>query len=258
MPSITLSTRKSVHENAAIYYEEAKRSRSKADGARKSIVETEKRIADLDKKIAAHQAVQLAKPALKLRREKQWFEKFHHFITSDNTLVIAGSDAKQNEMLVAKHLEEGDLFMHADIHGAPATIIKGGQSATERSLEEAAQFSGSYSSAWKSGLSSVDVYAVKPDQVSKHSHGEVVPKGGFMIKGEKKYFRGAKLGLRIGIRDGLLITEPEMKNSPDLPILLHAGGSKEKGDLAKELAKKLGCEVDELLQLLPSGNGRIA
>jgi len=258
MPSITLSTRKSVHENAAIYYEEAKRCHSKAEGARKSIVETEKRIADLDKKIAAHQAAQLAKPAAKIRREKQWFEKFHHFITSDNTLVIAGGDAKQNELLVAKHLEAGDLFMHADIHGAPATIIKGGQSAPARSLEEAAQFSASYSSAWKSGLSSVDVYAVKPDQVSKHSHGEVVPKGGFMIKGEKKYFRSVKLGLRIGMREGIAIVEPESKASSDLAILIHAGGPKEKGDLAKELAKKLGCEMDELLQILPSGNGRIA
>jgi len=259
MPKITLSARKDINANAAMYYEEAKRAHSKADGARKSIVDTERRIADLEARIAEKRAqLEEKKQNIKIRREKQWFEKFHHFTTSDGILVIAGNDAKQNELLVARHLEPSDLFMHADIHGAPATIIKNGQDAPESSLLEAAQFSASYSSAWKGGLSSVDVYAVKPEQVSKHSHGESVPKGGFMIKGEKKYFRSVKLGLKIGMRDSIPVAEPEMKNSGDLALLLHAGGKKEKGDLAKELAKKLGCEVDELLQLLPSGNGLIA
>jgi len=252
---IELDSRKSLNENAARYYELAKKFRAKAEGVRKAIAETEKRIAELEKKIAEHKEAQLAKPALKIRREKQWFEKFHHFTTSDGFLVIAGADAKQNELLVARHLEAGDLFMHADIHGAPATIIKNGQSAPQRSLEEAAQFSASYSSAWKNALGAVDVYAVKPEHVSKHSRGEFVPNGGFVIKGERKWFRNTKLGLRLGVRDGIAVAEPESKSS-ELNILLHAGGTKEKGELAKELAKKLGCEVDELLQLLPSGRSK--
>ena len=169
--------------------------------------------------------------------------------------MLAGNDAKQNELLVARHLEPPDLFMHAEIHGAPATIIKEGQKAPERSLLEAAQFSASYSSAWKNGLSAVDVYAVKPDQVSKHSQGEYVPKGGFMISGERQWFRHTQLGLRLGMENEIPIVEPESKQSAG-GIPLHPGGSKEKGALAKELAKKLGCDVDELLQLLPSGSSR--
>lgn len=254
---IELSARKSINENAAIYFERAKHYRSKADGARNAIEDTERKLQYLDVLIAEKKAaLEMRKSMVKVRREKLWYEKFRYFTTSDGFLVLAGTDAKQNEILVSRHLEDGDLFMHADIHGAPATIIKKGQQAPERSLEEAAQFSGSYSSAWKNGLSSVDVYAVKPEQVSKHSHGESVPKGGFMIKGEKKYFRSMKLGLRIGVRDGILTVEPEMKPSEDLKIMLKPGGAKEKGTVAKELHKKLAHDQDELLQTLPSGNCR--
>jgi len=257
---IDLSARRSLHENAGRYYDSAKELRAKAEGARKAIAETRKKMAELEEKMKKREEELLAQQQApqKMRREKKWYEKFHHFTTSDGFLVIAGSDAKQNEVLVARHLEASDLFMHAEIHGAPATIIKDGQNAPERSLLEAAQFSASYSSAWKNDLSSVDVYAVKPDQVSKHSHGEYVPKGGFMISGERKWFRHTELGLRIGLgEDDVPTAEPESKNGAGA-ILLHPGGTKEKGELAKELAKKLACDTDELLQILPSGRSRIS
>ncbi|VVC04952.1 Uncharacterised protein [Candidatus Burarchaeum australiense] len=237
---IDLSTRKTMNENAARYYEESKTQRAKADGVRKAIADTQRRLSELEEKIERRKAellVQQQRP-VKLRREKKWHEKFHHFTTSDGFLVVAGGDAKQNETLVAHHLEPADLFMHAEIHGAPATIIKDGQNAPERSLLEAAQFSASYSSAWKNELAAVDVYAVKPDQVSKTSHGEFVPKGGFMISGERQWFKHTKLGLRLGIgEEGVPFAEPESKNSSPT-ILLQPGGTKEKGELAKELAKK--------------------
>jgi len=253
---LELDTRKSINENAARYYERAKKMRAKLAGVKKAIADTERKLEELDEKIKTQKEEALAKPALKLKREKKWFEKFHHFTTSDGFLVIAGRDAKQNELLVARHLEPNDLFMHAEIHGAPATIIKNGQNAPERSLLEAAQFSASYSSAWKNGLASVDVYAVKPDQVSKHSQGEYVPKGGFMIKGERQWFKHTPLGLRLGVENELPTAEPELKSS-ELKILLHPSGRKEKGTIAKELAKKLECDVDELLQILPSGSSRV-
>ncbi len=253
---IDFNPRKSLNENAARYYERAKKMRAKVAGVRKALVDTERKLAELEQKIAANKEELLARPAAPLKREKKWFEKFHYFTTSDGFLVIAGNDAKQNELIVSRHLQSTDLFMHAEIHGAPATIIKEGQKAPERSLLEAAQFSASYSSAWKNGLASVDVYAVKPEQVSKHSHGEYVPKGGFMIKGERKWFRHTGLGLRLGVQEKIPLVEPESKESEELKITLHPGGKKEKGVIAKELAKKLECDVDELLQILPSGGSR--
>ena len=53
-----------------------------------------------------------------------WFEKFHWFISSDGYLVVGGRDAQQNEILVKRFMTQHDIFVHADIHGAPCVIIK--------------------------------------------------------------------------------------------------------------------------------------
>lgn len=53
-----------------------------------------------------------------------WFEKFNWFISSENYLVIAGRDGQQNEILVRRYLRSGDVYVHADIHGATSIIIK--------------------------------------------------------------------------------------------------------------------------------------
>ena len=57
-------------------------------------------------------------------RKQLWFEKFHWFISSENYLVVSGRDAQQNELLVKRHLSVGDAYVHADLHGAPSTIVK--------------------------------------------------------------------------------------------------------------------------------------
>lgn len=57
-------------------------------------------------------------------RKPFWFERFHWFITSENVLVLSGRDAQQNELLFRRHLGRGDLYVHADLHGASSTIVK--------------------------------------------------------------------------------------------------------------------------------------
>lgn len=57
-------------------------------------------------------------------RKVFWFEKFDWFISSENYLVIAGKNAQQNEVLVKRYLNKGDLFMHTDMPGAAVTVIK--------------------------------------------------------------------------------------------------------------------------------------
>ena len=34
------------------------------------------------------------------------------------------TDAQQNETLVKRHMRKGDLYVHADLHGASTTIVK--------------------------------------------------------------------------------------------------------------------------------------
>jgi len=256
---VELDFTKSVHENAARYYEEAKRLREKAEGAEKAVKETEEKLRDLERRIAAEKE----KPKVKVRvkKEKEWFEKFHWFRTSEGLLCIAGRDAKQNELLVARHLEEGDLFFHADIHGASATILKGGEGAGRESKMEAAQFAASYSSAWKMGSATVDVYAVKALQVSKRTEaGEYVGKGSFIIRGTREWFKNTPLGLLIGIGGKGVEVAPVLRGKAGFARCIEVGiGDMEKPDAAKAIARILGGEatVDDVLRALPSGRFRI-
>jgi predicted ribosome quality control (RQC) complex YloA/Tae2 family protein len=246
---ITLKITKSLHESAAEYYEKAKQARKKTHGIEKAIEETK---AELQK---AEKDEEEKKKQVKVKKEKKWYEKFHWFYTSEGKLAIGGKDAQQNDLLFARHLEDDDLFFHADIQGASAVILKEGIAAAWDELLEAAQLAASFSNAWKNGNASVDVYAVRKEQLSKHVSGGYVAKGGFAITGERKWFRTMKLGLRIGIENGEAIILPEIhKKKLEKEILLYpARGGKEKGELAKTIAKRLSVHVDSVMQILPSG-----
>jgi predicted ribosome quality control (RQC) complex YloA/Tae2 family protein len=258
---VELDFTKGVNENAAALYDEAKKLREKAKGAEKAAAETERKLAELGRKMEA----EAAKPAgegVRVKRERQWFERFRWFRSAGGFLCIAGRDAKQNEILVARHLSPGDLFFHADVHGAPATVLKGGEAAPEADRREAAQFSGSYSSAWKTGTATVDVYAVKPEQVSKRAEsGEFAGKGGFIIRGEREWFRSTPLELILASGGKGLEVLPGLagKRAFRDAAVLRPGG-KEKGEAAKAAAKILGtgASMDEILQALPSGGSAVS
>jgi hypothetical protein len=69
------------------------------------------------------------------------------------------------------------------------------------SKREAAQFALSYSSVWKDGKLSGDIYEVDPDQVSKTPEsGEYIEKGSFVIRGDRNYYRDISVGVAIGIK----------------------------------------------------------
>jgi predicted ribosome quality control (RQC) complex YloA/Tae2 family protein len=128
--------------------------------------------------------------------KKLWYHRFRWFITSDGVVVLGGRDASQNEELVKKYMAGGDLFVHADVHGASVVIVKG---RTEK-MDEVVQFAASYSGAWRSGHFSADVYSALPSQVSKTPEpGEFVTRGSFIVRGERTYYRNVPLGVGIGL-----------------------------------------------------------
>jgi len=146
---------------------------------------------------------------MRASRKAKWYERFHWMVTSKGLLVIGGRDASQNERLLRKHLSDYDVIMHADIHGGSVVIVKDWlRSGTEEDLREAATLAACYSKAWKLGLHSVDVFWVKPDQISLSAKpGEYMPKGGFMVYGKKNFIKDVKLELGIGIakQDGEVV-----------------------------------------------------
>ena len=132
------------------------------------------------------------------REKPRWFHRFRWFETSDRVLVVGGRDASQNEELVKRYLEGGDTFVHADVHGGSVVVVKGSTGC----MDQVAQFAASYSGAWKSGHFTADVYAAAPEQVSKTPpSGEYVAKGGFIVRGERTWYRDVPLGVAIGLQD---------------------------------------------------------
>lgn len=203
-----LQLRKSLFENAAEYYEHGKRAKQKSDGAQAALEISRRRLAEAERHIQAAETAQLSKPAevieemAKRRIEgKEWFEKFRWFTSSDGMLVVAGKDVVSNEVLVKKHTEKDDIVFHAEITGAPFVVVKTENKVpTEQTLREAGEFAAAFSRAWREGMGSVDVYWVKPEQLSKTgSSGEYVAHGAFFIVGKRNWMRGVPLRVTIGV-----------------------------------------------------------
>ena len=251
---IHLDTSKNAHENAARYYEEAKEIKRKIEGLEKAIEDTKKELAKAEKEAAEK------KEEVKVKREKAWYEKFHWFFTSSGKLVIGGKSAQQNDLVFAKHMEQSDIFFHADIQGASAVILKDGVNASDEELVETAQFAASFSNAWKNGNASVDVYAVKKDQLSKHVQRGYIPAGAFAIAGERKWFKNTKLALKIGVcgHDHIIEILPEMSKTKlaNEIILYPSKSGKEKGELAK-YTKFEQLKIAEQIKLMDQSVGGI-
>ena len=254
---IEIDFTKSAQDNADEHYKKAKKLLLKKEGAEKAVKELEARLAKAEK-----DNVTVQKPRPKKIIEKQWYEKFHWFFTSNNMLVIAGKDAHQNEMLNSKHFEDSDLFFHANIFGAPVTILKGGREAGVEIRQEVAQFAASYSSAWKQGLHAIDVYAMKRDQVSKSTGKGSLGTGSFLLSGERDWYRSVRLALVFFVKDERLnavpyVTAGKIKGSAPKFVVIEIGKDK-KSDAAKKISRALDYQdIDSIIQKLPAGEFKV-
>jgi hypothetical protein len=134
----------------------------------------------------------------------------------------------------------GDLFVHADVHGASVVIVKG----TTEKMDEVAQFAASYSGAWRSGHFSADVYSAQPNQVSKTPEsGEFVTRGSFIVRGERTYYRDVPLAVGVG-----LVLEPQAAVIGGPPAVIRSRtkifaelkpGQYEPNDVAKKVLRQL-------------------
>jgi predicted ribosome quality control (RQC) complex YloA/Tae2 family protein len=203
-----LDLRKTLYETAASYYERGKHARQRLEGAEMALSESRRKLEDTRRRVNEAETLGRGKPAelierLEKRRvkHKEWFEKFRWFVSSDGILVVAGRDAVTNEVLVKKHVQENEAVLHADIVGAPFVVVKtGGEGPSTECLREAGEFAAAYSRAWREGFGAVDVYWVKPVQLSKSGpSGESVGHGAFAVRGERSWQRGTALKMAIGV-----------------------------------------------------------
>ena len=204
----SISLRRSLFENAAEYYDRRKKAKQKAAGALVALEDSRRKLAEVEKRVSDAETARQAKPAEALEelvkrkvQGKEWFEKFRWFTSSDVSLVVAGKDAVSNEVLVKKHAEKDDAVFHADVSGAPFVVVKTeGKTPSEQALREAGEFAAVFSRAWREGMGSVDVYWVKPDQLSKTGpSGEYVAHGAFAVVGKRNWMRGVPLRVAVGV-----------------------------------------------------------
>ncbi len=255
---IEISLNQSVEENAATYFDLAKKSKRKMEGAKKALLESRKKLEELQKKEHLFLEEEQQKREKKdIKRE--WYEKFHWFISSEGFLCIGGKDATSNEIVIKKHTDPEDLVFHTDMAGSPFFVIKNGQKAGEITLQETAQAVGVYSRAWKLGHGTADVFYVKPEQVTKEAKaGEYVSKGSFMVYGKTNYLH-PKLEYAFGLVDGRVIGGPvsAIKKQTE-KIVIVISGKEKKSDLAKKVRHRLGGgDLDEITKFLPSGEGDV-
>ena len=255
----------SAGKNAENKYKGRNRYLEKIKGIDKAVMITNKKMSVIDK-------AKEKKPKLEIRKKeeksKEWFEKFKWFYTSNDFLVIAGRDAKNNEQLVKKHFSENDVYFHADIHGAPHTILlnPGKKEIPGQDKEEAANFAAIHSSAWKSGTYSVDVYSVGYGQVTKTAgSGESVGTGAFVIRGKRDYYKKINLEFGVGYSQERkqLVTGPlSSVNAHSKQNYILVPGAVRKSDICKTLKerfmkKEIYISVDDLMNALPPGDCEI-
>ena len=271
MTKVVLDLRKSVEANAAFYFEKAKKSRKKLEGAKAALQRTQQRLqqvvseADAAKKRLAAESED-RKVASARSQSREWFEKFRWFISSEGYMCVGGRDSSTNEIVVKKHADSSDIIFHTELPGSPFFVVKAANNKSgvigRPTIEEAAAATASYSRAWKAGLQSADVYHVKPEQVSKQAKaGEYLSKGAFMIYGRKEYVP-VKIELAIGLSsDGKIMGGPAaavMKNCVKYAILLQ-GGDKP-SDAAKKIVRLLGLNasyLDEIIRAMPAGECKV-
>jgi predicted ribosome quality control (RQC) complex YloA/Tae2 family protein len=228
-----------------------------------NIIELRKKISELEKKIesALEKKKSLEEELGKIEesaveesriviRPREWYERYHWLITTSGLLAIGGRDASQNEVIYRKYLEDSDIFLHADIHGAPVVVLKThGREASERDILEAAYLTACYSKAWKAGFASIDVFWARGDQVSKAPpSGEYLAKGSFMVYGRRNYVTiplELSLGLEkvessvYGVYYRVIVGPEELVGERSVGYVVLKPGDKPVENVASEIYNKL-------------------
>ena len=249
---------KTIDENAAVYFEKAKKIKRKIEGAEKALNDSIKKLRELEAK-KEKIVLEKSKEEKFKERKKEWYEKFRWFISSEGFLVIGGRDATSNEIVIKKHTEPNDLVFHTDMAGSPFFVVKNeGKIIGDKTKEETADATVTFSRAWKLGLQTSSVFYVSPEQVSKKTKaGEYMGKGAFMVYGKANYISN-KINLAIGITKNMQVMggpiDAVRANCDKYAVLIQ--GDEKASAVAKKINYKLGGNlgIDEIIRALPAGN----
>ncbi len=292
--SVTLSVENTVHQNAQTYFERARTLKDKAKGAKMALQRTETQVA----KDAAKREKEAAAGRVRIgkRSKRFWFEKHRWGVLSDGRMVIGGRDAKGNDTVVRKYLRSTDLYVHADLHGAPscslrlhdgletdpnpigfrpegvaslrisqdfAGSIEDAQNLPSKIIQEAAQLAICWSRAWGSGSAAATAFHARPTQVSKQTEsGESLGRGAFVVRGQRTWYRDVEMEVAIGFAIVNNIPIPISGTAEGVSNLCQRWaiirpGREKKETIANRIAKATGLAQDDVLATIPSGTCEI-
>ena len=225
------------------------------------------------------------------RSKKFWFEKYRWAILDGGHIIVGGRDAKGNDTIVRKHLNSNDLYVHADLHGAPSCSLKlkdgftiigdvselqngiksmqisqnlgegleDARDLDENIISQAAQMAVCWSRAWGSGGAAATAFHVRPSQVSKQTEsGESLGRGSFVVRGQRTWHRDLHLqiGMGIGVINGVPLpvcgTVETISEIFEKWIKIMPGREK-KESIANKISKATGLIQDDVLASLPPG-----
>jgi predicted ribosome quality control (RQC) complex YloA/Tae2 family protein len=282
--SFTLDLRKDLYANAAWFYERGKKAKRKLEGVKVALEDSREKLEEVEAKLGEAEALKKIKPVEALKdlakrkvKQKKWFEKFRWFISSEGFLVVGGKDAVSNEVLIKKHTESEDVVFHADVAGAPFVVVKTeGKKLSERTLSEVAEFAAVFSRGWREGYGSVDVFYIKPEQLSKGApSGMFVKRGAFVVRGKRNWLRGVPLRTAVGVivkNDTLSFVggpADAVKAKTKTYVIIEPGDVRGKEffrrvlsvlaeKVPKELRKKLlKTSAEEIRKFIPFSKGRV-
>jgi predicted ribosome quality control (RQC) complex YloA/Tae2 family protein len=249
---ISIDINKSIEENASVYYAKAKKLKSKKEGIIKILEQTRNKLKGIEKIETAENKKEIIKP------KKKWYQNFRWFLTSAGNLAIGGKDATSNEILIKKQMENNDIVFHTDMAGSPFFLLRPESPVKPEELEEVATATASFSRAWRLALTTLDVFHVKPEQVSKTpKSGEFMGKGSFMITGKTTYIR-PRIGLALGLYDGMVMAGPPSAVKRNCKGFVQITQGKMKtSQAAKKIQKKIGGDLDEIVRCIPAGGVNI-
>ena len=245
-----------VESTAQRYYEKGKKLKAKLEGLFPALEETRRTLADWERRGREEDAAKAAPKPTK----RFWFERYRWFISSEGAVVLGGKDAKTNDMLVKKHLEPGDRYAHADVHGAPSVVVKMAEGVGEETLREACEFAVATSKAWSAKIGSAVGYWVLPEQVSKTPQsGEYLARGAFVVRGKRNY--SDKFDMRLALGEVEFEGERKIMCGPESAVRARSErmvvirpGEIDKNFFAKLAAAEFGVPIEEVQSILPPGN----
>lgn len=253
---VTLDWTKGVDANASDMYQRGKDIGEKAKRADEALQQSRDELAKLQKGIDREKAL----AAERAQPTKQfWFERYKWFITSGGRLVMAGRDTHSNDNVVKKHLKDGDLYAHADVHGAPSVVVKEGAKASPEELRQACQFALAQSKAWIAAMSEGGAFWVYPDQVSKTPNpGEFVPRGAFIIRGKRNYEYHLPMELAIGEisyeGERKIMCGPVECFADSEKYIVVRPGKPKSGRRTNDIAKRFDVPEEEVSRIVPPGD----